>query len=169
MRLAKIDRLVTELFKQKWSLLHENDALKDERLKYPGVYLLAYTGRKIVGKKVDCDDVFYVGMSNSAQGVRDRLKQFKAGIENGVTHSAAIRFYRDHSGSQPFSTQKGRRKFYFAAQPINCVSDKGQAEPIDFRELGHVTCLEYYAIAHVLEKRERTPPLNKLGNRSISA
>jgi NADPH-dependent 2,4-dienoyl-CoA reductase/sulfur reductase-like enzyme len=43
-----------------------------------------------------------------------------------------------------------------------CSSLKSDARPDDFRKMGHVACLEYYAIAHVLARSatKRVPPLN---------
>jgi hypothetical protein len=46
-------------------------------------------------------------------------------------------------------------------------SNKGLAKPDDLRLMGHISCLEYYAIAHVAEQTGKNPALNKLGPRQI--
>jgi len=132
-------------------------------LQYPGVYLLAYTAAKLNNKPVAVRDVFYVGMSNSAGGVRQRLKQFKVGIENNTSHSGARRFFKDHNQNRAFTIANTGKRFYFVALTIECLSDKATASPDDLRQMGHVTCLEYYAIAHVAKQTGKRPALNKLG------
>src|SRR5260221_12624293 len=67
----------------------------------PGVYVLAYTKRRLDGKIVDPKDIFYVGMSNSLGGVKQRVKQFIMGIEQGRRHSAGERFYSDYAKGRP--------------------------------------------------------------------
>jgi hypothetical protein len=127
------------------------------------VYLLAYSRAKIDGAPIRSSDVFYVGMSNAAGGVAQRLKQFKIGIEKNIQHSGAMRFYREYSLNRPFSHTNRRKRLYFAALTIPCVSKKSEAQPNDLREMGHVACLEYYAIAKVMRQTGSKPPLNKYG------
>jgi hypothetical protein len=76
-----------------------------------------------------------------------------------------MRFYREHGGGKPFAGLKSRKRLYFAALTFECESNKGLAEPDDLRVMGHINCIEYYAIAHVAEQTGKNPPLNKLGPR----
>jgi hypothetical protein len=76
-----------------------------------------------------------------------------------------MRFYRQYCRGVPFSNANTGKKFYYVSLTLECVSNKGKASPDDFRELGHVACLEYYAIAHVFAETGNKPPLNKLGVR----
>ena len=63
------------LFNKKWTNLLEN--YKDlKNGQYPGVYILAFTTKNLEGKPIKVKDVFYVGMSNSLGGVKQRLRQF---------------------------------------------------------------------------------------------
>jgi hypothetical protein len=112
MKLREIDGLVTRLFSERWSELHSPASLKRPSLQYPGVYLLAYTAAKLNDRRVAARDVFYVGMSNSASGVRQRLKQFKVGIEKDALHSGARRFYRDYCQNRPFTIANTGKRFY---------------------------------------------------------
>ena len=98
--LAPIQRLADGLFNQKWQRLHADGSLQTDKLSYPGVYLLAYTGKKLEGMGINPRDVLYVGMSNSAGGVRQRLDQFMTGIKKNTSHSGAMRFYREFSNSR---------------------------------------------------------------------
>jgi hypothetical protein len=171
-RPKEIDGDVLRLFSARWAHLHDSrgeKSLARADLKFPGVYLLAYSATPdIEGSIVKAKDVLYVGMSNAAGGVRQRLKQFRAGIEVNGLHSGAMRFYREYCGGKPFVDVKNRKKLYFAAQTFECESNKGLAEPDDLRLMGHINCLEYYAVAHIVEKTGKKPPLNKLGPRPKS-
>jgi hypothetical protein len=161
--LKDIEQCVSRLFASYWTHLHDDGALARDDLRFPGVYLLAYSsGVRFAGSAVKSLDVFYVGMSNAAGGVRARLKQFKTGIETGIMHSGAMRFYREYGGGKPFAGAKGGKRLYFAALTFECESDKGLAKPDDLRLMGHTCCIEYYAIAHVAEQTART-------HRSISS
>ena len=155
--LSQIERAVLQLFATRWIDLHDDEALAGGDLRYPGVYLLAYSAKpSFGGSTIKANDVFYVGMSNAIGGVRARLKQFKGGIENNGLHSGAKRFYREFGGGKPFAGAKSGKRLYFAALTFECVSDKALAKPDDFRLMGHINCLEYYAIAHVAERTART-------------
>jgi hypothetical protein len=166
--LKEIERHVSRLFSARWTDLHEDRSLARADLRFPGVYILAYSASPgIKGSIVKARDVFYVGMSNAAGGVGSRLKQFKAGIKKYGVHSGAMRFYREYGGGRPFIGTKKGGKLYFAALTLECESNKGLAKPDDLRLMGHISCLEYYAIAHVAEQTGKNPALNKLGPRQI--
>jgi hypothetical protein len=166
--LRQIENAVSQLFAARWIDLHDEGALARPDLRYPGVYLLAYSARpRFQGSAIKPTDVFYVGMSNAAGGVRQRLKQFKAGIEKNGLYSGAMRFYREYGGGKPFAGRQGGKRLYFAALTFECVSDKGLAKPDDLRLMGHICCIEYYAIARVAEQTGKNPPLNKLGPRPL--
>ena len=73
---------VTTLFARRWLPLHREDGKlavmrNDTGAQYPGVYLLAYCADRLAGRRVRTTDVFYVGMSKSGGGVRQRLRQFQ--------------------------------------------------------------------------------------------
>lgn len=159
-------KLNDELFAKEWELLYRGDEtefrkiLKDPRLKNPGVYLLACpekSRRDLEGQKINVKDVDYVGMSNSKAGLAGRLRQFKRAIEGR----------RGHSGGNNFVQHKGKYSklkhgpFYFAVWNTECCNKKSAPEANDFRAMGHVACLEQYAIAYVKEKNRRVPKLNR--------
>jgi hypothetical protein len=74
-----------------------------------------------------------------------------------------MRFYRDYCQSRPFMAANTGKRFYFVALTIECQSNKATATAEDLREMGHVCCLEFYAIAHIAEQTGKRPALNKLG------
>ena len=166
MKIAAIESLVEKLFRQRWKSFHDDHPFSDgESLKSPGVYMLAYTKSKLRGKLIKENDVLYVGMSNSQGGIRTRLKGFGDGLETYGIHSGAKRFYREYQNGRPFSKLKDQGRFFYATLTIDCISEKSKLQPSDLRELGHVACLEYYAIARIKQKTGRMPTLNKFGKR----
>lgn len=152
---------VGELFRARWRPLHGDDWDDSVTLRNPGVYLLAYGGKSLTAQRVQVDDVYYVGMSNSRGGVRARLKQFKQALERGSSHSAGDYCFKQN-GSRPFKSIKTRKKFYFATWCIDLPRDI-DLTATNLKQLGHVACLEYYAIARVKAKgsRRAVPPLNR--------
>jgi hypothetical protein len=64
------------LFAQRWTPLHnrQRDELVSlpEKLRYPGVYLLTYSGRSMTGRGVRPREVIYVGMTNSSSRLPSR-------------------------------------------------------------------------------------------------
>jgi hypothetical protein len=162
-RARDVAGLVDRLFKEHWRALHVDRWDDDKLLRFPGVCLLAYGGRELDGQMIKIDDVYYVGMSNSAGGVRARLKQFKSALEKGRGHSGGNRCYKQND-EKPFSTLRDRKKFHYAALCLECSSSvKSCARPCDFRTMGDVASLEYYAIAHFQEHSaaKKVPPLNR--------
>jgi hypothetical protein len=153
------------LFAQKWAPLHdvrELVSLDAQDLRYPSVYLLAYSNHSMAGQRVQPRDVFYVGMTNSAGGLKQRLKQFQSSIEGGNGHGPAYRFYEMCAKGKAYSQLQTKRRFFFVTYSIPCVSQKSKASAHDWRQMGKVALLEYEAIACVLERTGKLPKLNDL-------
>ncbi|MCR4332029.1 MAG: hypothetical protein NUV34_04915, partial [Sulfuricaulis sp.] len=129
-----IARQIRQLLSQRWTPLQNSLALK--KAKCIGIYLLAYSDKDLEGHKIDLKDIFYVGMSNSCNGVRSRLKQFLDGIETGESHSAAIRFFRDKLKKRSFSKVKTGKKFFAAITTVPCNVKKAERTEIDLKKMG---------------------------------
>ncbi|MDE0540489.1 MAG: hypothetical protein OXH94_17380 [Rhodospirillales bacterium] len=153
-------RLLERLFAERWCPFHEFMDRREE-LDSPGVYVLAYSGRDLDGRTVQADEVFYVGMSRAVGGLRSRLKQFQSGIENGKSHSAAGRFFRDHSRSRGYTKLRSNKKLFAAALCIPCEVKKDRRTAKDLRLMGQVARLEYEVLAHIKELTGKEPELNK--------
>lgn len=147
------------LLKKNWVKLYDYCNL--ENCKYPGVYLLAYTEKELEGKPIDLADIFYVGMSNSLGGIKQRLRQFISGIERGYGHSGGNRFFKDYSENSPFSKLDNKKRFYVVSISVSCNVNKKERTPEDLRKMGDVTKFEYEVLAYIKEKLEREPELNK--------
>ena len=51
----------------------EREALRQDGFEYLGIYILAYSDQLSDGDAVKVEDIFYVGMTNSANGIKGRL------------------------------------------------------------------------------------------------
>jgi hypothetical protein len=163
------NRLVEELFARTWVRL-DDDSAKLPDSQYPGVYVLAYADEELLahpvkddltGDPVTEDEIFYVGVSH--RGVRDRLREFTDGLEDGGHHSAAARFFDMVAKRTPYSSFPQRNPFFVASISVPCTSLKAARSPMDLRKMGVVAQLEWYVLARVREraKAKREPWLNK--------
>ena len=154
----EVKELLKALFDSRWRRLHE-DYSRLENGQYPGVYLLAYTMDNLGGKRVEEEDVFYVGMSHA--GVKPRLRQFIDGLEKRRGHSGAMGFFVEYTGGRGYSTLSSKKTFFVTSLSIPCCSAKRKRDAEDLRRMGQVAALEYYVLAHIREKLGREPELNK--------
>jgi hypothetical protein len=162
-RCTTIEDMCDFLFAREWALL-DRKALRSQQLGAPGVYLLAYPeaslDNELAGQRVRIEQVIYVGMSLSQQGLAGRLGQFLDAIERGVGHSAGNAFFQ-HNGGIPHSALEKTVPFYFATFDLPCCTRKTDAGPDDFRKMGLIAGLELYAIARIKEQNGRVPGLNR--------
>lgn len=159
--IPEIDKLLSELFTQKWVNLHESEKKAYEGLnnvEYPGVYLIAYCDEDLTRQKVTADKVYYVGMSHA--GLAKRLGQFIDGLEYGKYHSGADRFYKQH-GNTPYSQLTDKKTFFVVSVAVPCVTSKRSRSPKDLRKMGEVSRLELYALARIRAETGSEPELNK--------
>jgi hypothetical protein len=168
----KMSDFSTRLFARRWQPFHTNErelasSTKVEAFADPGVYLLAYTYKPMVGRPVRPADVFYVGMSNSAGGLRQRFRQFQSSLEGGNGHGPAYRFFMKCAKQRKYSQLRTKNRFFFAALAVPCESSKSKAKPRDFLLMGKVASLEYEAIARVLRSTGRLPWLNDLARDAL--
>lgn len=163
-----VDDLTEELFTKTWIPLDDSALMPDSQ--YPGVYVLAYPDHKwmghpveekLAGARIREDDIFYVGVSHA--GVRKRLRQFLAGVEDGGHHSGAMRFYEKVAGNTPYSNWERRKPFFVASISVPCTYLKTARSPMDIRKLGVVAQLEWHVLARVKERStlKQEPWLNK--------
>lgn len=151
---------IKNLFDKKWTNLLKNyKNLKNSQ--YPGVYILAYTDKDLERKSIRIEDVFYVGMSNSRGGVKQRLKQFIDGVHKGYGHSAGNRFFEEYSKGKSFDVTNHKKTFFVASLSILCKVHKNERTADDLRKMGKVAKFEYEVIAFIKEKLGREPELNK--------
>ena len=108
---------------------------------YPGVYLISITDKPdLEGREPTFEDVVYIGMTNSRQGLKGRWQQF----------ANAISGKRGHSGGNTIFRQKGHNTtwqahLYVAAMGIRC--DVRNPTDQDYLTMGWIAYLEYEAFA----------------------
>jgi len=93
--------------------------------------------------------------------VRQRLKQFITGIEDGKHHAGAMHFFHDVAADVPYSRLAHRKTFFVASVSVPCTYLKSARTPLDLQKLGVVAALEWYVLARVKEIVGKEPWLNK--------
>jgi len=156
--MKEMHELLARFFRQKWQPF--DDDVRKRLPTFPGVYALAYTVKNLAGQTVKPKNVFYVGMSNASQGLKQRLNQFHRGIRKGDSHSGAMRFFKNYLKGIPYDNATSRKKFWIAYLSLDCVVIKDRRTPIDLRAMGKVSCLEYFVLARVKQATRKEPDLN---------
>lgn len=150
---------VSELISKKWVRLEKPDEL--DKCRFPGVYILSYSNLDLESKTIDIKDIYYVGMSNSLGGVKQRLKQFIRAIETGKSHSGGNRFFDKVNNKTPYSELKSSKKFFVQSLSLTCEVDKNKRKPEDLIKMGEVAKFEYEVLAYIKDKLGKEPELNK--------
>jgi hypothetical protein len=156
--MKEMNELLAKFFRQKWQLF--SDEIRLGLPSDPGVYALAYTTSNLAGQTVKTTDVFYVGMSNASQGLKQRLNQFHRGIRKGDMHSGGMRFLKNYLKGTSYDPARSRKKFWVAHLSLPCDVKKERRTPNDLRTMGKVSCLEYFILARVRQGTGDEPELN---------
>ena len=131
-------------------------SLKD--LSFPGVYALAVSSTNISGTTFDwIKKIIYFGMTNSAGGLKARLRQFDNTIKGKEGHGGGkrVRFkYRNYD--------RLAKKLFVSVCPVRCNIKSKQ--PDDLIKMGEVAYLEYYCFAKYVELFGRLPKFNDKKN-----
>ena len=155
-----VKTLRNRLFKQRWQSLPDEEKLrKDETLKAPGVYVLAFADSKLRGKRVAHEDVWYVGMTNEG-GLGSRLGQFVRAANGKAGHSAGSRFRKLWLKKQKQKSIRAMRPVYACCQ-VKCETEKPWRSTSDLQLMGNVAALEYDVLASIKRKTGFEPVLNK--------
>lgn len=146
---------------RKWLTFPESIDLM-ENGQFPGIYIFAYSEKKLEDREISIDDIFYVGMSNAVGGVKSRVNQFNSCIEgNAENHSGGKRFFNVFSNEIPYSEFGGDKKLYFQFFTLPCDVRKRYRSASDLRRMGLIAKLEYEMLAFIKENTGNEPELNK--------
>lgn len=123
---------------------------------FPGVYLISITpNNELAGEEPSFEDVVYIGMTNSRQGLCGRWNQFsRAALGNGK-HSGGKRVYLDKGRYDTWNDNF----LYIAAMSVKCDVKKPTNE--DYIKMGWVAYLEYEAFACYYKNVGGHPKYNK--------
>jgi hypothetical protein len=121
---------------------------------YPGVYLISITHQPdLEGREPAFEDVVYIGMTNSRQGLKGRWQQF----DNAVCGK------RGHSGGNTIFGYKGhyttwQTYLYVAGMGVPCNVRNPTEE--DYLKMGWIAYFEYEAFARYYRAVGGHPPFN---------
>ena len=122
---------------------------------------MAYSDQLSEGDPVKAEDIFYVGMTNSANGIKGRLTQFiRASNGSANKHSGAVRLFSKYLDSVAYSPDGDGKRLFFNCVTFQCEVRKPHRTADDLRTMGDIEALEYHVIAYVREMCGREPELN---------
>jgi len=110
--------------------------------KWPGVYMLSISRKKLVGGKPAFKDVVYIGMTNSRGGLAVRWDQFDNAIKGKEGHSGGKTVFKDLG-----HFKKWKKRLFVTACPVRCNVFKSNRTPKDLLKMGWVVFLEYEALS----------------------
>lgn len=123
---------------------------------YPGVYLISISSNShLEGQEPRFEDVVYIGMTKSKNGLRGRWQQFFNAIKGREGHSGGKTVYRDkgHYSTWP-------DYLYVAAMGVKC--DVINPTDHDYIRMGWVVYLECEAFAQYYQRVGGHPKYNTL-------
>ena len=139
----------------KWE--NRQQQLKDD-LRHPGIYALAISISSLADKSFSWDrEIVYFGMTNSATGLKGRLKQFDNTINGKDGHGGAWRFRYDHPNYTELIS-----KLYVAVSSFECKVTSNK--PSDLLIMGDVAKAEYECWAEYVAKFNQLPKYNDKKN-----
>ncbi len=122
--------------------------------KFPGVYTIALSNQDISGQRFSWrQEIIYIGMTNSAGGIKSRLQQFQSTIRGGDAHGGASRVKFKHKKYDVLAPL-----LYVAASYTEC--DVTSHKPKDLKLMGEVAKQEYDCFATFIKKFNQWPEFN---------
>lgn len=128
-----------------------------DKIKCPGIYMLAITDKNLENKEYDFEDVDYIGMSNSTLGLGGRWNQFERSIngKDPAAHSGGKKIYKELKLYKDW-----KKKLFVCAQAFRCNVSKKSRKHDDLITMGWIAYLEYEAMAKFKEKKGNEPRYN---------
>lgn len=149
---------MTELKFSPWAKWDNRVSKLEEHMQYPGIYVLCISEQNMEERPFEwMEEIVYVGMTNSAAGLKGRLSQFDSTLrssrEAGPRHGGADRFRGAYSdGKVPVN------QLYVAICRYECnVRD---VTPENLRIQGQVAMAEYLAFAEYFKRFKKMPKYN---------
>lgn len=129
---------------------------QNENIKYPGIYIICHSEVDIEGSPFEWnEDIIYIGMTNSKQGLRGRLKQFDNTIRGKSGHGGADRVIFKYKDIPSLV-----ENLFVAVQYFECDVKSKQVE--DLLVMGEVARFEYVCFAEYVKRYNRLPEFNDM-------
>lgn len=135
-----------------WIKWGERDSLKG--IKFPGIYCIAISELDLSKQRFQwISEINYVGMTNSQNGLKGRLKQFDNTIIGKTGHGGADRFRYKYENYQDLVD-----RLFVSICSFECNVKSNSAK--DLRIMGEVAKFEYDCFAKYVEKFGNLPRFN---------
>jgi len=127
-------------------------------IKFPGIYCIAVSDNDLTKGKFNwISEINYVGMTNSINGLKGRLKQFDNTIIGKTGHGGADRFRYKYENYDELV-----KKLYVSVCSFECNVKSNS--PKDLRIMGDVAKFEYDCFAIYSDKFNKLPEFNDKKN-----
>lgn len=148
------DLLSTDLKTKKITPLVKEDRNSLSGVKYPGIYCIAISKREFSEKNFKwISDIKYVGMTNSQNGLKGRLRQFDNTINGKTGHGGADRFRYKHPNYNDLVEE-----LFVSVCSFQCDVTSNSSE--DLRVMGDVAKFENECFAIYVDKFGHLPEFN---------
>jgi hypothetical protein len=136
-----------------WARWDKRESL--EGIKYPGIYCIAISKNNLSNKSFNwTSEIDYIGMTNSQEGLKGRLKQFNNKLfGKKAKHRGADRFRFKHQNYQELVDM-----LFVSVCSFKC--NVKSYKPEDLRIMGDVAKFEYECFATYVEKFSKMPEFN---------
>lgn len=143
------------MYEDKFSAWHKWENRNSlDNIHYPGIYVIAHTDKVLSGARFSwIKDIIYIGMTNSAAGLKGRLKQFDNTIVGKEGHGGADRVRYKYQHYDELTSN-----LYVSVIPF--IVNVKSIQPDDLRVMGEVAKFEYDCFAHYVDKYGELPEFN---------
>lgn len=137
----------------KWKKWSNKRTLKN--LKFPGIYVIAKSNKNIENKLFGfIREIIYIGMTNSKDGLQNRLKQFEDTLDKKrENHGGAQRVRFKYPNSS-----KLKKDIYVSVNTFTCDPASNKAK--DLLIMGKVAECEYICFAEYVKRFNKLPEFN---------
>ena len=140
----------------KWMKWENRNSM--ENINYPGIYCIAITDEPLENKSFSwIPEIKYIGMTNSKNGLKGRLKQFDNTINGKSGHGGADRFLYNHQDYKKLIPQ-----LFVSVRFFKC--DVSEITADNLHIMGDVAKCEYECFAKFVELYGKLPSYNDKPN-----
>lgn len=130
------------------------------KIDFPGIYICAKSENDLSDLKFSwIKDIEYIGMTNSASGLKGRLRQFNNTLHRKIRHGGADRMLFAY---QHIDLSLLVDKLFISVAPFEC--DVTSNMPSDLITMGEITKFEYVCFAEYVSVFGVLPKFNDIKN-----
>lgn len=142
----------------RWVKWEERNSI--HKIDFPGIYICAISENDLSDLKFNwIKEIEYIGMTNSAKGLKGRLRQFNNTLHRKIQHGGADRMLFAY---QHIDLSLVINKLFVSVAPFEC--DVTSHMPSDLITMGEITKFEYVCFAEYVSHFDVLPKFNDIKN-----